>query len=52
MHPNILKIVAAAVLAVAASLESSQVLPAGASGAIGGFVAFLIGMIHPQPSKP
>lgn len=50
MNPNVLKIVAACVVAVAASLESQHVLPAGAAGGVGGFIAFVVGMFHPQPT--
>lgn len=50
MSPNVIKVIAACVVAVAASLESQHILPPGASGGVGGFIAFVLGMFHPAPA--
>ncbi len=52
MTPAQIKLIAGAVLALAAYLEIAKVVPPGLSAALGTAFGYLAGLYHPAPGKP
>lgn len=51
MTNNQLKSVQVAITTIATTLEATQVMPPGVVTAVGTVLSFLVGLVHPAPSR-